>query len=98
MEQNWPFEDTPNVAVITVKQILEGVSPILYVTYDEDDGSWQFLTGDYISESDARVVALRTVFQIDRSIADIADLPLGWTASRKSVGSDWIRTKRKTST
>lgn len=97
MEQNWPFEDIPNVAVITVKQILEGVSPILYVTHDIDDGSWQFLTGDYISEGDARVVALRTVFQLDRSIADIADLPLGWIASRKSVGSDWIRTKRITS-
>ncbi len=43
MPDKWPFADPENVAVITLKRILQGGSPILRVFHDEDDGGWQFL-------------------------------------------------------
>lgn len=45
--KKWLFEDPPNVAVITSNQVLQG-NPILYVSHDEDDGCWQFHTGEIV--------------------------------------------------
>lgn len=41
----FPFHDVPNTAVITCSHITENKAPVLYVSYDEDDGMWQFLCG-----------------------------------------------------
>jgi hypothetical protein len=93
-EADWPFADSPNVAVITVRQILEGGRPILHVAHDEDDGGWQFLTGDTPREEDARVVALRSIRRRDPGIDALADLPLGWIAWRAAPGQPWQRARR----
>lgn len=42
----WPFEDAPNLACFTVRSIMNGTAPILYVSRDDDDGAWQMLTSD----------------------------------------------------
>lgn len=39
------FKDSPNTMVITLKEILAGTKPILYVSHDEEEGMWQFLDG-----------------------------------------------------
>lgn len=90
----WPFADPPNVATITVRQVLEG-SPILYVSHDADDGSWQFLTGDEPQEKDGRVVALGTVVDLDPTVTELADLPLGSYAWRDTLGAPWQRSSAK---
>ena len=41
----WPFADPKDVAVITLKSIAMGGSPVLHVTHDADDGMWQYLDG-----------------------------------------------------
>jgi hypothetical protein len=89
----WPFTDPPNVAVFTNKKIVEGTDWIQRVSHDEDDGAWQFHPIDGTTESDARVVGLKTIFQIDPSIALLADLPAGWCASRTSANGAWKREK-----
>lgn len=71
---NWPFDDPPNVATITVRQIVDDSEPILLVTRDADDGGWQFLTGEAFDVSDGMVVSLRSIYQRDRTIAELADL------------------------
>src|SRR4051794_14128998 len=43
---DWPFANPPDVAAITTRQVVHGGEPILLVSHDADDGSWQFLTGD----------------------------------------------------
>lgn len=91
MVKIWPFHDLPHVAVITDKHIIEDGMPILHVSHDSDDGSWQFLTGTSVSEYDARVVALREMVQHDPTICEIADLPLGWIAWREDRRSTWQR-------
>jgi hypothetical protein len=86
----WLFDDPQNVAVITTHHILEG-GEILFVSHDEDDGSWQFHIGEAVSEHDVKVVALKEIVELDRSIMQLADLPLGWLATRVSLGQDWHR-------
>jgi len=54
--EDWPFEDMPNTAALTTSDVLEANAPILHVTHDADDGSWQFLPGRAVSTSEARVV------------------------------------------
>jgi len=91
MVSPWPFADPPNLAVITVKQILQGGKPVLYVVHGADDGGWQFLTGGPFDMADALVVSLRSMIEHDRSLAQLADLPIGWSARRDTVQSDWQR-------
>lgn len=90
---DWPFDDPPNVAVITTVQVLEKGFPILRVSHDEDDGAWQFSCGTTYNTKDGRIVALSTITGLDLSIGELADLPLGWTAWRSSTAADWQRAK-----
>jgi len=90
MRQFWPFAERPDIAVVTVGQVLRGGKPILYVTHDEDDG-WQFLTGEAVDPADAMVVSLREIVERDASIAMLADLPPGWCAKRDHTMSEWAR-------
>lgn len=92
--EEWPFDDPQNVATITVRQIMDGDQPILMVTHDADDGTWQFLTSGQVEVADAMVVSLREVFCIDESIGELADLPLGWIAERSAPGQQWRRSLR----
>ena len=92
--KHWPFEDPPNMAVITTRQVTEHSAPILLVSHDADDGGWQFLTGASTLEDDARVVAMRTIWILDPSVGELADLPLGWHAWRRSSQTPWQRSSR----
>jgi len=90
-EPDWPFSDPPNTASITLRRILREGRPIRLVTHDVEDGSWQFLDGEEITEEDALVVGLDTVLAHDPSVAAVADLPLGGRAWRDSPGADWSK-------
>jgi hypothetical protein len=87
----WPFDDPPNVATITVRQIVENGDPILLVVRDAEDGGWQFLTGGAFDVADGMVVSLHNIFERDPTIAGLADLEPGWQATRKRVGVAWKR-------
>jgi hypothetical protein len=89
--EDWPFDDPENVVTMTVRQITHSGQPILLVSHDADDGMWQFLTGGPFEMADAMLVSLREVYRIDPSIVELADLPLGWQASRSAVGKPWQR-------
>ncbi len=90
----WPFSDAPNVTTITLRQVIVDRQPILLVTHDSDDGCWQFLTGGDFIVSDGRVVGLGCMLKHDPSIAELADLPLGWRAWRDRVGDPWTRARK----
>lgn len=91
MSADWFFDDPPNIAVITTRQILELGYPILHVTHDAEDGGWQVLCGTTNDPSDARIIALGEAVQIDSSLMELANLPLGWKATRVSKDAPWIR-------
>ncbi len=89
--ERWPFDQSPNCAVITLRQIIEGAAPILHVTHDSDDHGWQFLTLTDAKEEDALIVCFSHVVDLDPSLLKLADLPPGWHAYRESVTSEWIQ-------
>ena len=92
---SWPFADAPNVAVFTSKKILTGDDWIYYVSHDEDDGAWQFHPkSGPAAESDASVAGLKTILDLDPTVAEVADLPLGWCAWRERQESPWHRMKK----
>jgi len=87
----WPFADPKNLAVITVRPIVEGGHPVLRVSHDGDDGCWQFLEWDTPDEKDAMVVSLYGMVVRDPSLKALADLPRGWRALRRSPTEPWQR-------
>jgi hypothetical protein len=94
MGLDWPFADPANVAVFTLRQIVEGGQPILHVTHDED-GSWQFLSRGRACETDAMVVSLADMLRIDANIKRLAGLPLGWLAWRRTAEEEWTWTPKQ---
>src|SRR5436190_24392503 len=87
-----PFNQPPNLAVITLHRILRGEAPILHVSHDEGDGGWQFLDGSPAPDiNDAAVVGLHTVIELDPTLLELADLPVAWTAWRERADQPWKR-------
>jgi len=72
---DWPFADPRNVAVVTVKNIMNGVAPILRVTHDLDDGAWQFLEWVTPDIDDAAIMSLEEMTISDPTILELVDLP-----------------------
>ena len=89
----WPFQDSPRTAVITVHQVINGSAPVLLVTHDAGDGTWQFLAGGSLSAEDAMVVGLEEIVSRDGSLRELSDLPRGWRAWREEIGHPWHREK-----
>lgn len=83
------FNDSEDKAVFTCNHVLEG-EPILYATHDSD-GDWQFLCGhDNHTEEDAKVISLKQVVELDKTVNELYEMPIGVGAERDSVGAKWI--------
>jgi hypothetical protein len=87
----WLFPDPPNVTTFTLRQIVKEGQPILYVVHDNDDGAWQFLSGDPCQVADGMVVSLAGMIRRDPSLVELANLPVGWQAHRPEIGKPWQR-------
>lgn len=87
----WKFEHPRNLGVITVQRILDRETSVVYVSHDDDDGSWQFFDGNPVTEEDARVVGLGRIIDLDPTLMDLADLPEGFVAMRNSRQDGWLR-------
>lgn len=84
------FLEPDNLAVFTCTHVMKGGDPILYVFHDMDDGGWQFLCGaPQHLNSDAMIVALSEIVDVDASVRDVADMPVGNCASRKDRHDSW---------
>jgi len=89
---DWPFSDPANAVAFTTNRVLRGGLPILRVSHDWD-GDWQFLCGTTNAIEDALVVCLGCAFERDRTIGELADLPIGWGAWRDGPGAPWERSR-----
>ena len=90
---DWKFQDPQNAAVITNKKIIQSGDWIAYVTHDAEDGGWQFHNREPLGENAAVVMSLRSIFDIDPTIGELANLPLGWHAWRESRSAPWQRSQ-----
>ena len=75
----WPFQDPPNVAVCTSKDIVDDGKWIYFVSRDEEDGAWQFHSIDgAAAKGGAELVVLerfKGMSQIDAREPDNQELP-----------------------
>ena len=93
-DSDWPFDQPPNCAVITLRSIVFDGATILHVTHDADDHGWQFLSGGSANVEDASVVSLKEIVALDPTVAEVADLPPGWQGRRRSRNDPWVRSKQ----
>ena len=91
---NFQFSEPENTAVITCCHIIDNGADILYVSHDAEDGMWQFLCGGTHTQEQARVVSLNEIFALDNTVSELADMPCGYIAQRKSKHSKWKIKKR----
>jgi hypothetical protein len=70
--------------------VIDREEPILHVTHDSDDHSWQF-HGSQARSEDAKIIALEEAVELDPSVLQLANLAVGWHAWRTSVEEPWIR-------
>jgi hypothetical protein len=90
---NWKFPDPPHARVFLSETVHKGTEPVVFVSHDADDGAWQFL-GSSMSDAGGPVIScFHHPIDRDPSLAELADLPLGWYAERRTVGEAWIRKK-----
>jgi len=85
------FREVKNLATFTTIQWIEQHKPILSVVHD-NDGDWQFLTGDQLPE-DIKIVALQELILRDETLNEIYNLDYGEGAEREFIGGQWTRNK-----
>ena len=91
---NKQFKDDLNTAVFTTKYVLNKISPIVCVFRHKEDGAWEFCGKENnIPEEDYRIISLAEVIDIDASILEVSDLPLGSMAYRDNKEALWNITK-----
>lgn len=85
------FSDAPNTAVYTTKFVLNEKKAITYVTHEAEDGAWQFFSSDNFDsfEEVAKIVSLEQILKMDPTLSELADLPLGYIATRKDLKDKW---------
>jgi hypothetical protein len=92
-QTEWPFKDPKNTATFTTVGVIKQHEPVCRVCHD-DDRTWQFLPGGAVTMADAMLVALSEVVGTDQSLLQLADLPLGWVATRENAQSPWQRSPK----
>lgn len=87
IKQEKPIE----TAVFTTKFVIEDKKTIVLVTHDIEDGAWQFFSDDYFEnfEEIAKIIGFQELINLDNSLLQIVDLPLGFCATRKDEFDNW---------
>jgi hypothetical protein len=89
-DDEWPFQDAVNTAAFTTHRVVNENCPILAVLH-EHNGDWQFFSETTTSKKGLLIICLGCVFEKDRTIGEVADLPFGWKAWRETPSSAWER-------
>jgi hypothetical protein len=87
---NWPFADPYNLAAFTTQAVFERGSPILHATHELSDGAWTFIGPEGVRD-DLLIMCLVHIVELDPTLTEVADLPLGWGAERSSIDGPWRR-------
>lgn len=77
-----------NTPVLTSKYVIKNNSEIIYVAHHQD-GIWEFWGKENIDESEILVASWGQIISIDSSILQIASLPIGFSALREGINSQW---------
>lgn len=86
--KTWPFPQSPDTLVLTLRSIVLGGAPILRATHDLD-GGWQFISLADANPADAALIAFQKLVAHDPSLRTLSSLPPGWHAFRPTPDSPW---------
>lgn len=88
-KHEFKFSD-PEKACFACDHVLDGERPILFVTHDRD-GDWQFLCGqnDH-TEENASVISMQQAAELDPTVNELYEMPIGVAAQRKSEKDKWV--------
>lgn len=87
---DWPFPVAVNTLTVCTKKFASGGFPALRVSHDHD-GGWQFLDATTEDPGEGVLLCIGCVFERDATLAELSDLPIGWSAYREEVGAEWER-------
>lgn len=80
-------------AVVTSDYVTKKGMPVLCAWREADDEEgeiWQFHCGnDDYSMEHLQLVRLETILRLDDTLSTLSQLPLGYCATRESVGAEW---------
>ena len=77
------------MAVVSIS-VAQRRAPILLVQHLAEDVGWSFLDGASFEPRNSLLITLGNALQLDPTIAEVKDLPLGWFAERSSIGASWV--------
>ena len=89
-EGGWAFPDRPDTTAFTTKRVALEQAAIAFVFHDRD-GSWQFIDAAPWVQGDVVISHLGHLIDQDPSVEELADLPIGWEASRDGPDGPWVR-------
>jgi hypothetical protein len=78
-----------DISVITTQDVADGKAPAVYATRDQL--GLQFLDANETAGRKPVAIAKADLLKLDPSLAEVADLPLGWYAWRDGGDSPWER-------
>jgi hypothetical protein len=90
-KKNKEFKEPKNTAVYTTIHVMREGSIITFVSH-ELDGDWQFMSDEPLQDFKkvGMLVAIEEVIKKDNSILELADMPIGYQATRKFKKDKWI--------
>ncbi len=84
------FRESENTACFVCDHVMNKTRPVLYATHESEDGAWQFLCGHLGHDnSNIKIISLKQATEIDPTINDLFEMPLGIGADRASVNDKW---------
>jgi len=89
----YPFSERPGMLVFTCCHVLEDNRPVTFVTHHFDDNNWQFLCSCSHQDADAVIITVGEMCDLDHSLEELCDLPVGHCAHRKNASAKWIISK-----
>lgn len=95
-KNEFKFKEPENTACFTCDHVLNRERPILYASHDIE-GDWQFLCGqEDHTEENAKIISLKQTTDLDSTINELYEMPLGFGADRKTVKDKWTPFKLAT--
>jgi len=84
--------DNSGIAIVCSHVATQGC-PILYAerteAIDEADSGWQFLCYTGVDEEDAKIWSVNEIIELEPSLKDFMNRPVGTTLFRKDGNSPW---------
>lgn len=88
---SWNLPLSPHTGVFATRHVANGEEAILLVSHDRSDGAWQFIGTSDGNSGNIAHLCLHHILDLDPTLAELCDLPLGWMARRKNVSAPWAR-------